>query len=82
MHFSRTHGSPVGPALGKADNPPVLKGRCQRMAPSARISMLAQDAEASYPEAGYTVAADPKSRDEHGASMNLKASSSRISEVL
>jgi hypothetical protein len=58
MHFPRTHSLPVGPALGKADNTPVLKGRCQRMAPSARISMLAQDAKASYQEAGYAVDAD------------------------
>jgi hypothetical protein len=44
--------------------------------------MLAQGAQASYQEAGYTVDADPKRQGECGASNDLKATSSQNPGVL
>ena len=44
------------------------------MAPSARLSMLAQDASASYPGAGYTADADPMRHGERNVSSSMKDS--------
>ena len=82
MHFPRTHGFPVGPALGKADNTPVLKGRCQRMAPRARISMLAQAAQAAYQEAGHTADANHDGLGEKNAPRMQRRRNVQIPGVL
>lgn len=56
---SRNHGAPVGPARGHADNSAGHKGSCKRLAPRARISMMARSRYGSTDEAEDTTAVRP-----------------------
>jgi hypothetical protein len=48
-----------GPAREHADNKLGLRGRCQRLAPRARLSIMARSSSAPPPEAGDTTAVEP-----------------------
>ena len=66
------HGAPVGPARGNADNLAGREGPCMRLAPRARISMMAQSRDGSSTRPKIRLQSDssrshPGTANSHGA---------------